>query len=292
MEWWRCKHGAPYDPKWRAVAARAGTDVRPGDVWAVFTALCDRASQAADRGSLDGLDLEDVSAGLGYDIDQVSRIVTTLKAKSLIDDERVTTWTKHQPKKEDDGASERKRLQREREKKAQETGIKDDRSASSRDVTRSHAREEKIRVDTDTEKKEGKKGEERSQARAAPQIQPNPPEPVVLKPKPQRWPADAVVPDDWLEAGSEARGRNGLPPIDLRLQAEQFQNYWAAKSGGAATKTDWRATWINWCLKAYENGGKSGKNQSSHPFGVFGALLEKERRRESAKALEPEAEQG
>jgi hypothetical protein len=156
MEWWRCKHGAPFDPKWRVVASRAGSDVRPGDVWAVFTTLCDRASQASDRGSLEGLDLEDVAAGLGYDTEQVSRIVTALKAKSLIDDERIITWVKHQPKREDEGATERKREQRAREKEAQKSATNLPSHEMSRDVTQSHSREEKIRLDTEKKDSEAK----------------------------------------------------------------------------------------------------------------------------------------
>lgn len=129
MEWWRCKHGAPFDPKWRAIALRA--QARPGDVWAVFTTLCDRASQAGDRGSLSGLDLEDVAAGLGYELDEVQRIVTALKDKGLVTDERVTTWEKHQPKRED-SSTERVRAHR---------------NAMKRDETQKPAREEKRRVD-------------------------------------------------------------------------------------------------------------------------------------------------
>jgi hypothetical protein len=278
MEWWRCKHGAPYDPKWRAVAARAGSGIRPGDVWAVFTALCDRASQAQDRGSLEGLDAEDIAAGFGYDLEQVKAILGALKAKGLIDDARVTTWEKHQPKREDDGATQRKREQRERERTERELSGNSVTNDVSRDVTQSHSREEKSRLDTDSEKKG--EGEERSQARAAPAISPHPPEPVVLKPRSQRWPADAVVPDDWLEDGRKLRHEHGLPEIDLRLEATQFANYWASKSGGSAAKLDWRKTWENWALKAYTNGqaGRSGK-QAGHPLGVFGAVLEKTRTR-------------
>lgn len=275
MEWWRCKHGAPYDPKWRAVAVRAGANVRPGDVWAVFTALCDRASQAADRGSLDGLDAEDVAAGLGYELDQVNSIIAALKAKSLIDDERVTTWEKHQPKREDDGAAERKRRERDRAATIAAGVAALVTEPVSRTVTQCHDREEKTRLDTDSEKIRGKKGEERSQARVPAE---NPPDPISkpLRTKALRWPPDAVVPDDWLENGRKLRIDHGLPEIDLRLEATQFANYWASKSGGAAAKMDWQKTWENWALKAYTNGqaGRSGK-QTGHPLGVFGDVLEK-----------------
>lgn len=71
-----------------------------------------------------------------------------------------------------------------------------------------------------------------------------------------RWPDDAIVPDDWLAEGEGYREMAGKPPIDLRAEALKFANYWAAKSGGAATKLDWKRTWLNWCLTA--NGGQNG----------------------------------
>lgn len=95
--------------------------------------------------------------------------------------------------------------------------------------------------------------------------------------KAQRWPKDAVVPDAWLSKAQDARARNNLPAIDLRLQAEQFANYWAAKSGGGAAKLDWEATWINWALRSFENAKSNGNGTgqsrlSDHPLGFFGEL--------------------
>lgn len=55
-EWFRSWHGAPTDPKWLGIAKRSG--VAPGIAVAVAWALMDRASQAADRGSIDGYDAE------------------------------------------------------------------------------------------------------------------------------------------------------------------------------------------------------------------------------------------
>jgi len=71
-----------------------------------------------------------------------------------------------------------------------------------------------------------------------------------LRRKAQRWPADAVVPDEWIADGLDARARNALPSLDLRPEAEAFANYWASKSGKDATKLDWKRTWLNWCLNA------------------------------------------
>lgn len=106
--------------------------------------------------------------------------------------------------------------------------------------------------------REGKGVEAREQVRASP-----PEPPPADKPKPEknnrglRWPPDAVVPDDWLESGELARLESQLPAIDLRAEATKFANYWASKSGGSATKVDWKRTWINWALNAH--GGQNGQ---------------------------------
>lgn len=33
----------------------------------------------------------------------------------------------------------------------------------------------------------------------------------------------------------------------MRLEGEKFRDHWVAKTGKDATKTDWLATWRNWC---------------------------------------------
>lgn len=118
-------------------------------------------------------------------------------------------------------------------------------------------------TDTDTEKKK-ERVEAREQVRAA-------------KKHGTRWPSDAIIPDDWLEVGAESRKSVNLPPIDLRAEALRFANYWASKSGGSATKLDWKRTWINWCLT--EKGSRNGNGTSNGQHGptstageVFGNL--------------------
>ncbi len=101
-----------------------------------------------------------------------------------------------------------------------------------------------------------------------------------------RWPADAVIPDEWIAEAAERRRAHGKPVIDLLLEAEKFQNFWSAKSGAGATKLDWRATWRNWTLNAhgaYGNGkGQfgNGRSVSDHPLGIFAQLGDEIRDRE------------
>ncbi len=87
-DWLRLWHGAPTDPKWRTVARRSGS--RPGDVWAIVAVLMDRASQAPDRGSVEGYDCEIIADALGYDPDEVERVIAALIDKGVIVDGRLS----------------------------------------------------------------------------------------------------------------------------------------------------------------------------------------------------------
>lgn len=109
-----------------------------------------------------------------------------------------------------------------------------------------------------------------------------------------RWPADAVIPDDWIADAAARRKAHGKPPIDLALEAEKFQNFWSAKSGKDATKVDWRATWRNWTLNtngAYANGkgqfGRAGQ-LTDHPLGIFAQLGDELRERSVSGSGGPE----
>jgi hypothetical protein len=113
-DWFRSWHGAPTDPKWLLIAKRA--NVRPIHVIGTWWALLDFASQHSERGSIDGFDTETFALFAGLEDEHVSRIVTTLRDKGLIEGSRIAQWGKRQPKREDETASQRKRDQREREK--------------------------------------------------------------------------------------------------------------------------------------------------------------------------------
>ena len=104
-DWFRSWHGAPTDPKWLLIAKRA--NVRPIHVIGTWWALLDYASQHPDRGSIVGFDIETFALFAGLEDEHVSRIVTTLRDKSLIVDDHIAQWGKRQPKREDDGANER-----------------------------------------------------------------------------------------------------------------------------------------------------------------------------------------
>jgi len=59
---------------------------------------------------------------------------------------------------------------------------------------------------------------------------------------------------DWKPSDADfsfARSK-GMPQTRVDLEAEKFRNYWVAKTGTAATKLDWPATWRNWVLSSLE----------------------------------------
>lgn len=125
MHWYRVRHGAPFDPKWTSIALRSNS--KPGIVWAIFTALLDRASQASPRGSILGFDIEDIAAGLGFDPADVDRIIEAMRAKGVLTADKIANWDRHQPKREDNSAAKRQHEKRAR-----------DGQAASRDVTQCH----------------------------------------------------------------------------------------------------------------------------------------------------------
>ena len=116
IDWWRSWHGAPTDPKWLSIAKRA--HVAPGVVSAVVWALLDHASQSSDRGSIRGYDAETMANFFGWEVSQIEAIVSALREKRVVVDDRFVSWEKRQPKRErEDDSSER--VQRFREKQKQ-----------------------------------------------------------------------------------------------------------------------------------------------------------------------------
>lgn len=88
---------------------------------------------------------------------------------------------------------------------------------------------------------------------------------------PTRWPGDAVVSEDWIEDARAARVRHGLAPADLALEAERFANYWAAKAGAGAARSDWRRTWINWALRSNDERRDETRSARGRAHAVFAA---------------------
>lgn len=110
-DWFRSWHGAPTDPKWLGIAKRAG--VAPGVAVAVAWALMDRASQAEDRGCIEGYDADGLACFFGCEPEQVDGIVDAMTDKGMLAGGRFAAWEKRQPKREDN-STERVREHRKR----------------------------------------------------------------------------------------------------------------------------------------------------------------------------------
>lgn len=113
--WWRSWHGAPTDPKWLSVARRA--EVKPGVVVAIAWALFDYASQAKDRGNIEGFDKESLADFFGWNESDVARVIEVMADKRMIVDGKLSAWDKRQPKRErpEDVSRERVAAFRERQ---------------------------------------------------------------------------------------------------------------------------------------------------------------------------------
>lgn len=75
-----------------------------------------------------------------------------------------------------------------------------------------------------------------------------------------RLPDDWILPAEWLEWAASDRGW----PLDvIRAEAEQFRDYWCAKPGREGTKTDWLATWRNWCRNSRRHPQKGSNDERS-----------------------------
>lgn len=55
------------------------------------------------------------------------------------------------------------------------------------------------------------------------------------------------------EAMKEWAVERNMQPQWVMRQTERFVNYWSAVAGAKGVKTDWRATWRNWLLKAQDD---------------------------------------
>lgn len=62
------------------------------------------------------------------------------------------------------------------------------------------------------------------------------------------------IPPEWkpTQPDLEFALSKGMQQPRVATEAEKFRNYWTAKSGAAASKLDWAATWRNWVLSSLE----------------------------------------
>lgn len=149
MDWYRRWHDADNDVKFTTIAKKIGLHVC--FVKCVWESLITYASSRDDdRGSIEGVDLEDIATSNSLELDQVQAIHDAFVARKMISRERFTNWEKRQPESDVKGDftstergrrfREKKRLEREETEEKQiengyETGSK--REANGPDQIRS-----------------------------------------------------------------------------------------------------------------------------------------------------------
>jgi len=126
IDWFRWHHGSISDPKFTVIARKSK---QPRSlVLAVWAALLETASQADDRGSLEGVEIDTIAACLDVEEDAVSAIYQAAVDKGLIADGRIASWDRRQVYREDDDSKDRVRRFREKQKQSQEKYQENDQS--------------------------------------------------------------------------------------------------------------------------------------------------------------------
>lgn len=115
--WFRVWTDMINDPKWRTIA-RASKQ-RIGDVISVYMHMLTCASNADERGRTEGWSDEDVATALDIETSDVGAIREAMQGR-VLDGDHLMGWEKRQPLRED-GAAERAKAWRERQKEDAKT---------------------------------------------------------------------------------------------------------------------------------------------------------------------------
>lgn len=62
------------------------------------------------------------------------------------------------------------------------------------------------------------------------------------------WREGDIISNQWIDDGHAYRKKNGLPRINLDIEAERFVNRQLATG---ARYTIWHRAWLNWCISPY-----------------------------------------
>lgn len=82
-----------------------------------------------------------------------------------------------------------------------------------------------------------------------------------ISPKPTTEMRARRLPADWEPGPVIGKAADMLarwPPGEVERELAKFRNYWLAKAGKDACKTDWQRTWINWLISADERKPNNG----------------------------------
>jgi hypothetical protein len=81
-------------------------------------------------------------------------------------------------------------------------------------------------------------------------------------------PKGSRLPDEWTPQFAEVAfaKQQGMTLEEITLEADKFRDFWCAKPGAGGRKSDWSATWRNWCRNrrssaSVAGGARSGGNR-------------------------------
>lgn len=135
-EWYRRYHGTCRDPKLEKVARRAGVP-RPYAI-AAWDAILEYASAQNPRGSIVGLDAEEIEIAIGCTPEQAMKLLETFHETGMCFNETIAAWDKRQYAS--DISTERVRAFREKRRQAVENKEKQKETArvGKRNVSETH----------------------------------------------------------------------------------------------------------------------------------------------------------
>lgn len=114
MDWFRWYHGSVTDPKFRLISHKSDQTVAV--VVAVWACLLEAASQAQQRGQLEGFDPESTDCLLELPDGTTSQVLAAMSQRGLISGTSIVSWEKRQPKRERPGDLSTDRVRRHRQK--------------------------------------------------------------------------------------------------------------------------------------------------------------------------------
>ena len=206
--WFRLWTDMVNDPKWRTIARVSKQEI--SRVLSVYLHMMTCASNATERGRTQGWCDEDIATALDIETSDVQSIREAMQGR-VLDGDYLTGWEKRQPLRED-GAADRAKAYRERQKELKQT----QENATERNQSLDKIREEEIR------REESK--------------------PKTLVQRASRLPAD------WTPSVEDIKFcQTERPDLEVSLTANEFRDYWLSAPKGS--KLDWSATWRNWVRK-------------------------------------------
>jgi hypothetical protein len=99
-----------------------------------------------------------------------------------------------------------------------------------------------------------------------PSVEPSvePLEAAQAQPQAKPDPKGTRLPDEWSPQLSEVAfaKQQGMTLEEISLEADKFRDFWCAKPGAGGRKSDWSATWRNWCRNRRSGAGVAGGARS------------------------------